>query len=158
MENSQNEINKAIKNIKFDNGRVSFSGAYIDKDCTISTDDKGDLGEFYIATAGTIDERWNTDATGKSAGDANSTDRGRYSNDDSQLPVHKNIIPNIEFIKASEDVYDVLRDEYKNRLNDYSEENRYKNVIDKCSPVLIQVNVGQEFHSDYKGTAESQQE
>lgn len=158
IENSQNEINKAIKNIKFDNGRISFSGAYIDKDCTISTDDKGDLGEFYIATAGTIDERWNTDATGKSAGDANSTDRGRYSNDDSQLPVHKNIIPNIEFIKASKDVYDVLRDEYKNRLNDYSEENRYKNVIDKCSPVLIQVNVGQEFHSDYKGTAESQQE
>ncbi|MBO5100426.1 MAG: hypothetical protein J6B63_03865 [Treponema sp.] len=158
IENSQNEINKAIKNIKFDNGRISFSGAYIDKDCTISTDDKGDLGEFYIATAGTIDERWNTDATGKSAGDVNSTDRGRYSNDDSQLPVHKNIIPNIEFIKASKDVYDVLRDEYKNRLNDYSEENRYKNVIDKCSPVLIQVNVGQEFHSDYKGTAESQQE
>ena len=158
IENSNNEISKALSNIKFNNGEISFSGAFIDPDCITSTDGKGDLENFYLRTSGFANERWNTDANGLSVGDVSSetksTDRGRPG----EVAQTRNIIPNVEMPKALNNLYECLRDEYKNRVKHYFGESlRYTNVLDKCSPVLVEVFSGQELHYTHDGITETSQ-
>ncbi|MGP1587707.1 MAG: hypothetical protein ACTTHG_05125 [Treponemataceae bacterium] len=173
IENSNNEITKAVSAIKLTDGTVAFDGAYVDSECTDSTDGKGDICEFYLRVSNQT-KRWNTDATGSSKGDdgsANghsaSTDRGRPS----ERPTHRNNIPNISMPKAlpiaqsgiGEVLYATLRDKNKNRIRHYYSSTpgaagrdnvndggtagkRYAKVEDRCSPVLVGAYTGQELH------------
>ena len=147
IENSNNEISKAIASGYFvhmgNSGKVSFEGTYVDSECTISTDGKGDLDIFYIKT----EEKWNSDATGNSLGNAESTD---WSG------VHRTAIPYIDLPKALNSLYETLRDNHKNRIAHYYDANAFVGVKDKCSPVLIGIRTGQELHKNNTGTAESQ--
>ena len=147
IENSNNEISKAIASGYFvhmgNSGKVSFEGTYVDSECNVSTDGKGDLDIFYIKT----EEKWNSDATGNSMGNAESTD---WSG------VHRNAIPYIDLPKALNSLYETLRDNHKNRIAHYYSENAFAGVKDKCSPVLIGIRTGQELHKNNTGTAESQ--
>ena len=147
IENSNNEISKAIASGCFvhmgNSGKVSFEGTYVDSECNISTDGKGDLDIFYIKT----EEKWNSDATGNSMGNAESTD---WSG------VHRTAIPYIDLPKALNSLYETLRDNHKNRIAHYYSENAFVGVKDKCSPVLIGIRTGQELHKNNTGTASSQ--
>ena len=147
IENSNNEISKAIASGYFvhmgNSGKVSFEGTYVDSECTISTDGKGDLDIFYIKT----EEKWNSDATGNSLGNAESTD---WSG------VHRTAIPYIDLPKALNSLYETLRDNHKNRIAHYYDVNAFVGVKDKCSPVLIGIRTGQELHKNNTGTASSQ--
>ena len=147
IENSNNEISKAIASGYFvhmgNSGKVSFEGTYVDSECNVSTDGKGDLDIFYIKT----EEKWNSDATGNSMGNAESTD---WSG------VHRTAIPYIDLPKALNSLYETLRDNHKNRIAHYYSENAFAGVKDKCSPVLIGIRTGQELHKNNTGTAESQ--
>ena len=147
IENSNNEISKAIASGKFvhlgNSGKNSFEGTYVDSECTVSTDGKGDLDVFFIKT----EEKWNSDATGNSAGNDESTD---WSG------VHRTAIPYIDLPKALSSLYETLRDNHKNRIAHYYSENAFVEVKDKCSPVLIGIRTGQELHKNNTGTAESQ--
>ena len=147
IENSNNEISKAIASGKFvhlgNSGKVSFEGTYVDSECTVSTDGKGDLDVFFIKT----EEKWNSDATGNSAGNDESTD---WSG------IHRTAIPYIDLPKALSSLYETLRDNHKNRIAHYYSENAFVEVKDKCSPVLIGIRTGQELHKNNTGTAESQ--
>ena len=147
IENSNNEISKAIASGYFvhmgNSGKVSFEGTYVDSECTISTDGKGDLDIFYIKT----EEKWNSDATGNSLGNAESTD---WSG------VHRTAIPYIDLPKALNSLYETLRDNHKNRIAHYYDANAFEGVKDKCSPVLIGIRTGQELHKNNTGTASSQ--
>ncbi len=77
FENSNNEISRAVTAaaITADNGAVSFTGSFTDRDCTISTDGAGDIDVFYLKVADA--DTWNTDADGTTAGNGISTDMGR---------------------------------------------------------------------------------
>ncbi|MEE1059222.1 MAG: hypothetical protein U0K92_07560 [Treponema sp.] len=147
IENSNNEISKAIASGYFvhmgNSGKVSFEGTYVDSECNVSTDGKGDLDIFYIKT----EEKWNSDATGNSLGNAESTD---WSG------VHRTAIPYIDLPKALNSLYETLRDNHKNRIAHYYSENAFEGVKDKCSPVLIGIRTGQELHKNNTGTASSQ--
>ena len=147
IENSNNEISKAIASGYFvhmgNSGKVSFEGTYVDSECNISTDGKGDLDIFYIKT----EEKWNSDATGNSLGNAESTD---WSG------VHRTAIPYIDLPKALNSLYETLRDNHKNRIAHYYDANAFAGVKDKCSPVLIGIRTGQELHKNNTGTASSQ--
>ena len=147
IENSNNEISKAIASGYFvhmgNSGKVSFEGTYVDSECNVSTDGKGDLDIFYIKT----EEKWNSDATGNFMGNAESTD---WSG------VHRTAIPYIDLPKALNSLYETLRDNHKNRIAHYYDANAFVGVKDKCSPVLIGIRTGQELHKNNTGTAESQ--
>ena len=147
IENSNNEISKAIASGYFvhmgNSGKVSFEGTYVDSECNVSTDGKGDLDIFYIKT----EDKWNSDATGNSLGNAESTD---WSG------VHRTAIPYIDLPKALNSLYETLRDNHKNRIAHYYSENAFAGVKDKCSPVLIGIRTGQELHKNNTGTASSQ--
>ncbi len=131
IENSNNEINTAVGQIK--NSAGVYAAAFTDADCTSSTDGKGDISEFYLKYSG----KWNTDATGTSEGHAESTDRSG---------AHYNVKPYLNIPKALDTVYATLRDEHKSRIKHYSASDIYTAVNDKAAPVLIAVKTGQEKH------------
>lgn len=153
IENSNNEISKAVAHIK--NSAGSYASAYMDEDCTESTDGKGDISQFYIrfGDGSRTSTKWNTDACGISAGATLSTDRNG---------VHHNVIPYLNLPKALNNVYFSLKDCHKSRIahyfsatpvlpSDFSSSNEnpgatYTKVMDKTSPVLICVKTGQEKH------------
>ena len=155
IENSCNEISAWLENFRFNvSGKISpenpdgikFSGVYANPECTDSTDGKGDLSTFYlkyeIPTDGSIDYRWNTDATGSDPGAEESTDTSG---------VHKNIVPNLAFKRAIEASYAGLRDEHKNRLvsvgtGTAGSEPLFEATKDEAPPVLVAVTLGQEQH------------
>ena len=154
IENRNNEISKAVSNIKFmKNGTpVSFTGTFTDPLCRTSTDGKGNLSVFYIRTSldGISGERWNTDATGISPGENESTDRGRGSTQ----PVHRDVVPSITLPAALDSVFQTLRDEHKNRIYHYSEsggtgkKGTFTETKDRCPPVIAGVYTGQETHEN----------
>ena len=106
IENSNNEISRAIQStFKTNNGSASFTAnAYIDAECTVSTDGKGDLAVIYIK-ADTI--TWNLAATGISTGDATSKDS--HGN-------HQTSLPDLTIEKALTTMFYTLTDEHKNRI------------------------------------------
>ena len=153
IENSCNEISAWVEtdNFRFNISSelpegIKFSGVYANPECTETTDGKGDLSTFYlkyeIPTDGSIDYRWNTDATGSDPGAEESTDYSRN---------HKNVVPNLLFKRAIEASYAGLRDEHKNRLvsvgtGTTGAEPLYEDTIDNAPPVLVAVTLGQEQH------------
>ena len=149
IENSNNEISRASE--KISNSSCSYSTWY-DKECTISTDGKSDLSSFYLKSQ----ETWNTDATGQSSGDEQSTDMGRgEGTTDAGGAVkasHKTTIPYIDVPKATSDLFETLRDEHKNRIAHYTSGNKIVSVLDNCPPVLVAVRIGQELHSSDAST------
>ena len=140
IENSNNEICKNIaKNSTFltyeNNGsKISFTGTFVDAECTETTDGKGDLEKFFIKAP----ESWNTDATGKSPGAAQSTD---------MKGIHRSAVPYLNIVRAVSGNSQGLRDEHKNRISSYDgEAKRFEDVTDSCPPVLLAVRTGQELH------------
>lgn len=149
IENSNNEINKAVS--KIFNSAGSYTKAFMDADCTQSVDGQGDISDFYLRYGDGTDtsKKWNTDADGISSGNGQSTDRSG---------LHHAVIPYINVPKALNDLYASLRDCHKARLGHYysavpdtSSKNSltgktYTDVSDKSAPVLIAVKTGQEKH------------
>ena len=140
IENSNNEIWKNIaENSTFltygNNGsKISFTGTFVDAECTESTDGKGDLEKFFIKAP----ESWNTDATGKSPGAAQSTDMNG---------IHRSAVPYLNIVRAVSGNLQGLRDEHKNRIASYDgAAKRFDGVKDSCPPVLLAVRTGQELH------------
>ena len=140
IENSNNEIWKNIaENSTFltygNNGsKISFTGTFVDAECTKSTDGKGDLEKFFIKAP----ESWNTDATGKSPGAAQSTD---------MKGIHRSAVPYLNIVRAVSGNLQGLRDEHKNRIASYDgSAKRFDGVTDSCPPVLLAVRTGQELH------------
>ena len=140
IENSNNEIWKNIaENSTFltyeNNGsKISFKGTFVDAECTESTDGKGDLEKFFIKAS----ESWNTDATGKSPGAAQSTD---------MKGIHRSAVPYLNIVRAVSENLQGLRDEHKNRIASYDgAAKRFDGVTDSCPPVLLAVRTGQELH------------
>ena len=140
IENSNNEIWKNIaENSTFltyeNNGsKISFTGTFVDEECTKSTDGKGDLEKFFIKAP----ESWNTDATGKSPGAAQSTD---------MKGIHRSAVPYLNIVRAVSENLQGLRDEHKNRIASYDgAAKRFDGVTDSCPPVLLAVRTGQELH------------
>lgn len=140
IENSNNEICKNIaENSTFltyeNNGsKISFTGTFVDAECTETTDGKGDLEKFFIKAP----ESWNTDATGKSPGAAQSTD---------MKGIHRSAVPYLNIVRAVSGNSQGLRDEHKNRIASYDgAAKRFDGVTDSCPPVLLAVRTGQELH------------
>ena len=140
IENSNNEIWKNIaENSTFltyeNNGsKISFTGTFVDAECTETTDGKGDLEKFFIKAP----ESWNTDATGKSPGAAQSTDMNG---------IHRSVVPYLNIVRAVSGNLQGLRDEHKNRIASYDgAAKRFDGVTDSCPPVLLAVRTGQELH------------
>lgn len=140
IENSNNEIWKNIaENSTFltygNNGsKISFTGTFVDAECTETTDGKGDLEKFFIKAP----ESWNTDATGKSPGAAQSTD---------MKGIHRSAVPYLNIVRAVSENSQGLRDEHKNRIASYDgAAKRFDGVTDSCPPVLLAVRTGQELH------------
>ena len=140
IENSNNEIWKNIaENSTFltygNNGsKISFTGTFVDAECTETTDGKGDLEKFFIKAL----ESWNTDATGKSPGAAQSTD---------MKGIHRSAVPYLNIVRAVSGNLQGLRDEHKNRIASYDgAAKRFDGVTDSCPPVLLAVLTGQELH------------
>lgn len=140
IENSNNEIWKNIaENSTFltyeNNGsKISFTGTFVDAECTESTDGEGDLEKFFIKAP----ESWNTDATGKSPGAAQSTD---------MKGIHRSAVPYLNIVRAVSGNLQGLRDEHKNRIASYDgAAKRFEDVTDSCPPVLLAVRTGQELH------------
>lgn len=156
IENTNNEISaEFIARVFYTADGSSeqvFEGTYIDQECTQTTDGKGNLSSFYVKAQST----WNTDASGNSSGNIQSTDRnGNY----------KTSIPYINLPRALSDSYIGLRDEYKNRIASYysatpnlatmnaTKGATYTATKDSCSPVLVSVSVGKENHIVPQGNA-----
>lgn len=141
IENSNNEIWETFANSsKFltyenDGKKISFAGAFVDAECTEKTENQGDLEKFYLKATKT----WNTDATGKSSGAAQSTDMNGN---------HRAAIPYLNLVRAVSDDFSGLFDEYKNRVANYDGEKRFVDVTDSCPPVLVAVRTGQELHEE----------
>lgn len=139
IENSNNEIWKNIaENSTFltyeNNGSKSFAETFVDAECTETTDGKGDLEKFFIKAP----ESWNTDATGKSPGLAQSTD---------MKGIHRSAVPYLNIVRAVSGNSQGLRDEHKNRIASYDgAAKRFDGVTDSCPPVLLAVRTGQELH------------
>ena len=140
IENSNNEIRKNIAEnptfLTYENNasKISFTGTFVDAECTETTDGKGDLEKFFIKAP----ESWNTDATGKSPGEAQSTDiKG----------IHRSAVPYLNIVRAVSGNSQGLRDEHKNRIASYDgAAKRFDGVTDSCPPVLLAVRTGQELH------------
>lgn len=112
IENSNNEISKAIAhiNIKYNSLQgipIEFEGAYIDAECTTSTDGKGDIASFYLKAKDA--SRWNIDATGTTVGTKDS------------LGTQNNRTIDISIEKALDNLFFTLTDEHKNRISSYSQ-------------------------------------
>lgn len=140
IENSNNEIWKNIAEdstfLTYGNNgsKISFTGTFVDAECTKSTDGKGDLEKFFIKAP----ESWNTDATGKSPGAAQSTD---------MKGIHRSAVPYLNIVRAVSENSQGLRDEHKNRIASYDgAAKRFDGVKDSCPPVLLAVRTGQELH------------
>ena len=140
IENSNNEIRKNIAEnptfLTYENNasKISFTGTFVDAECTESTDGKGDLEKFFIKAP----EPWNTDATGKSPGEAQSTD---------MKGIHRSAVPYLNIVRAVSGNSQGLRDEHKNRIASYDGvAKRFDGVTDSCPPVLLAVRTGQELH------------
>jgi hypothetical protein len=139
IENDNNEISAAITGnlISLDGDTINFTGTFTSPTClpAETTNGAGDLQFFYIQVN---TDTWNTDATGTSSGDVNSTDR-------SGLP--QNIVPDIAIPKDTAGAFITLIDQHKNRIFHYMGGNIFTNVSDHCRPTLYQIDVDQAVHN-----------
>ncbi len=143
FENSNNEIYIACRNnaLTIHNGTVLISNTYIRIDglTPISTQGAGDLKGFYAKVA--AEDRWNTDATGLSAGAG--TDRGRSG----ESPAQRSIVPNFSVPKATGSLFMALKDNRGNRLKDYAATDKTLTAVaDRTRPALIGAAIGRAPH------------
>ena len=161
VENSHDEIGTEIRagsthsvltgGIWYDNDALSFTDVYADADCTMPL--SGDIAAGTPVYVRTTNGTWNSDATGTSAGDAQSTDRAG---------AHQTRIPTLALLEG------VLTAAEGHTMcanygmgfewdgSAYTAPTRYTDATDRCAPVLIAAYTGQELHTAYGGTAESQ--
>lgn len=146
LENSKGEIWKALGNISrkdessdpaLTTSAITLSGgnyfaAYQDADCTTQIPEASDLAveKFYLKSNAT----WNTDATGTTEGETESTDR---------QGTHKITKPEISILKASDSFYKTLTTTGKNRIHTTN----FTSTTDECAPVLVKVASGTEKHN-----------
>ena len=156
FENSNDQISLAVaaSAVETNNGAVSFTGSYIDRDCTTSTTGQGDLAVFYLKVADA--DSWNTDADGTTSGNGNSTDMGRPVALPVTLPANKVIIPDIVAPKgtgdhtafdAATEIYISLIDNHKNRIVHYPAGTSFQGVEDHCRPVVAMIETGRDNNS-----------
>ena len=160
------------KQMRFNNGLDEnhyFENVYLDEKCTTeasevvnqSYEENGNKNYFVYVKA---NSKWNTDATGTSAGAEKSTDyEGVHHNTTICLDFPRAIVATTQ---SGENFFSyIITDLWGKRLTNYSERTTsgtqktpFENVEDKTGPVLISVKTGQENHTEYDGTkgAESQ--
>lgn len=130
IENSNNEISAGLMGSTIRAGvngnTYTIIGTYVDAGCTNSTDGKGDIQYFYLKTSST----WNTDATGTSAGDSNSTDRSG---------IHRSSTADISILKGA-----LYAADGKTMIQHYGNHGNpaYTGTVDRCRPVLVGVERG----------------
>ncbi|MCQ2610356.1 MAG: hypothetical protein MJ169_01280 [Treponema sp.] len=110
IENTNNEISRAVLRLSYNNtsgSPVNFEGAYINAECTVSTDGQGDLAVFYLKAPDSA--RWNLDASGTEIGE-----------EDDSLGNHQSRKNDIRIERALSDLFATLYDEHKNRICNYS--------------------------------------
>ena len=162
-----------VATLKFQDASSSpdaeFTGLYSDPDCQTEINYDTQLSYFYIKAApqeGAAAQTdspgaWNTDATGKTSGaaDSHSTDRNG---------IHHETKPVLDFPRALTDNTStlpfILTDRWGKRLNNYSQrvtngntaqpaygstDDSTNEVLDKTGPVLYSVRTGQELHNAY---------
>lgn len=141
IENSNNEIADAIKSLRLNGGKIAFVGAYTDIKCTTPTDGAGDLNCVYLKV-NEDQHAWKTDATGDSAGDAESTTRS------GKTPATE-IVLDVQIEKATSSLFHTLRGYNKNRIKNYSADiGSFTQTEDRCGPVMVKVRTGQEMHTE----------
>ena len=109
IENSNNEIQNIVSQIKYNGAVNTFEGAYIDAECTKSTNGQGDIASFYLKANNSY--RWNFDASGTNIGNE-SDSTGNKNNRTIDLSIEK----------ALDTLFFTLTDEHKNRISSYSAE------------------------------------
>ncbi len=159
FENSSNEISRAVAAgaLRTNNGTVNFTGSFIDRDCTTSTDGQGDISVFYLQVADA--DTWNTDASGTGPGNAISTDMGRPVALPAapDLPSHKTVTADIfapkglgdhsDGFDAATELYLSLLDSRKNRITHYPVGSTFTGVTDHCRPVVAMIETGRDNNS-----------
>lgn len=168
IENTNNEIWTEFTTRAWygnDGQMVQFAGTYTDKECKTGdeTTGKGNMSAFYLK----VENKWNTDATGSSAGAVESTDRSG---------THRKAVPYINLPKALTDSYLGLKDVHKNRVASYytapaadgvtlsplssnaAPGKTYTATEDGCAPVLVAVRTGREKHIDPHSTTPTQKQ
>ncbi len=155
FENDRDEIWQAVMGMRLDGGTQVFTGAYTDPACTQPTTGQGDLAFFYLQAD--PDARWNTDADGTGPGDltvggAVTADMGQAgttldpARSTDRRGVPRDTVPNIMVLKASNALFQSLRDHHKNRIAHHPAVAPFTGVADACRPVLVGVGAGQALH------------
>jgi len=144
VRNLNNELSDLVTKIHYNSGTLDYSEVFKQYEFNNGSWNITSIGEnepntIYLLTS---DETWNTDATGISAGDVNSTD----SHDNP-----KTIIPNLTFdrdVKSSDSPFGIV---FTDRFGKILKQSGalYDKVSDGASPVLVKVITGQENHTRY---------
>ncbi|MBQ0052500.1 MAG: hypothetical protein KBT11_10640 [Treponema sp.] len=141
LENTSDEISKQIElnssketgGLWYNSGGLCASaGVFTDADCTQPLKaDAANITKIYVRTASGT---WNTDATGKTVGEAESTDR----NDN-----HKSITTDLTWIVGA-----FVAEHGHTMSQNYglNGAESYKETEDHCAPVMVEVYTGQEKH------------
>lgn len=126
IENSNNEISRAMaafasgRTIKVNGSSKTFEPtAYIDAECTTTTDLKGDLAAFYIKAS---DITWNLSATGTDAG-SDVDSHGNHQTNKIDLTIER----------AFQEAFYTLTDHHKNRINNYKDASRFTATASRCA-------------------------
>lgn len=112
IENSNNEIRKAVRSLKMIkyNGdsatSIFFEDVFIDAECTDTTDGKGDIAVIYLKAPDS--SRWNYSATGT-----------EYGTDTDSNGIHQTRYSDIEITRALTTVFYSLTDDHKNRIGSF---------------------------------------
>ena len=149
IENSNNEIAVAVALVagSSEDGSIWYNGGLLKFDTAYGSAEGApllntDRDTFYIRTAPdpAPDNRWNTDATGLSLGDVDSTDRGRLG----IPPAHRTIVPNLTMLKGL-----LFAADGKTASVNYGLNGKvvYSATLDECRPVLVSVEIGQATHT-----------
>jgi hypothetical protein len=143
IENSNNEVASALANgvvtLEVDGVARPYTRVWADETGS-STEGAGDLSVLYFVVDPSSDpsvRRWKTDATGASAGSAQSTDRSGSDPGD--------VIPSVGVVKLSGSAFAGLVDASKNRLSPAA--GRFTGVTDRAGPTLHTVEVDRADHN-----------
>ncbi len=152
IRNINNEVNLNISDIK--NSAGVYEGIYKDPDCQTKYGNEDVIARnpttnnfyFYMKSPNS----WKTDATGDSAGDANSSDRNGNK-----------IISVIPYVDYSSN-HNAIVNVWGKRLsadadNDGNLDSKRTSVTDHTGPVLHSVDIGQELHETPTGNASTSQ-
>ena len=163
VRNLHNEVNNSIAYLTYKgttNTRTSFSGIYSQPDC--QADDKIENVDVNLTDGKYIlyllaPDTWNTDATGKTPGTTDSTDRhGNKKTSVPYLDIPRSLTATVA--GTTNNVNYIITNKWGKRLTNYStrtttashaygETGDTHDVLDKTGPVLYSVRTGQELHT-----------